>query len=121
VGAGTLLAVKACNHAFYWQSMRPKGGGPPPSGDLAQRIDRDFGGHDKFKAQFVQTAIDHFSNGWVWLVLDKGKLKLLDTHDADTALLHGGHRQAARRQRHLGARVLRRLQQPPERLRDSLG
>jgi Fe-Mn family superoxide dismutase len=33
--------------------------------------------------------VDHFSNGWVWLVLDKGKLKIVDTHDADTPVAHG--------------------------------
>jgi Fe-Mn family superoxide dismutase len=79
-------AAQAWNHAFYWQSMRPKGGGVP-SGDLAARINKSFGSYDAFKAQFVQTAVDHFSNGWVWLVLDGGALKIVDTHDADTVLI----------------------------------
>lgn len=81
-------AAQAWNHSFYWQSMKPKGGGAP-TGELAKRIDKDFGSYDAFKTQFTQTAVDHFSNGWVWLVLDKGKLKIVDTHDADTPLVRG--------------------------------
>ncbi len=81
-------AAQAWNHNTYWKSMKPKGGGAP-SGELKQRVDKDFGSFDNFKAQFVQTAVDHFSNGWVWLVLDAGKLKLVDTHDADSPLARG--------------------------------
>lgn len=81
-------AAQAWNHNFYWQSMKPKGGGSP-TGELKQRIEKDFGSYDEFKAQFSQAAVDHFSNGWVWLVLDKGKLKIVDTHDADTPLVRG--------------------------------
>ncbi|MDB4976116.1 MAG: superoxide dismutase [Myxococcaceae bacterium] len=81
-------AAQAWNHNFYWSSMKPKGGGAP-TGDLKARIDKDFGSYDEFKAQFSSAAVDHFSNGWVWLVLDKGKLKIVDTHDADTPVVHG--------------------------------
>lgn len=79
-------AAQAWNHNFYWQSMQPKGGGAP-KGKLAERITKDFGSYDKFKEQFIATGADHFSNGWVWLVLDKGKLAIVDTHDADTPVI----------------------------------
>ena len=79
---------QAWNHNFYWQSMKPKGGGAP-TGELAQRIDKDFGSYEAFKTLFTTTGVDHFSNGWVWLVLDKNKLKVIDTHDADTPVVHG--------------------------------
>jgi Fe-Mn family superoxide dismutase len=81
-------AAQSWNHNFYWQSMKPQGGGAP-TGALKERIDKDFGSYEKFREQFAQTAVDHFSNGWVWLVLDKGKLKIVDTHDADTPILRG--------------------------------
>jgi len=81
-------AAQAWNHNFYWQSMQPKGGGSP-TGNLKQRIDKDFGSYDEFKAQFSNKAVEHFGNGWVWLVLDKNKLKVVDTHDADTPAIHG--------------------------------
>jgi Fe-Mn family superoxide dismutase len=81
-------AAQAWNHNFYWRSMKPKGGGSP-TGALKARIDKDFGSYEELKAQFSSRAVEHFSNGWVWLVLDKGKLKIVDTHDADTPLVHG--------------------------------
>ena len=43
------------NHVVFWENMGPKGGGTP-SGDLAARITKDFGGFDKFKAHFSQAA-----------------------------------------------------------------
>jgi len=81
-------ASQTWNHNFYWQSMKPKGGGEP-TGALKARVDQDFGSYAAFREQFLQTAVDHFSNGWVWLVLDGKKLKVVDTHDADSPLLHG--------------------------------
>ena len=81
-------AAQTWNHNFYWQSLKPKGGGAP-TGAVKERIDKDFGSYENFREQFSQTAVDHFSNGWVWLVLDKNKLKIVDTHDADTPLLRG--------------------------------
>jgi len=80
-------AAQAWNHDFYWQSMKPKGGGAP-TGALKERIDKDFGSYEAFREKFIQTGVDHFSNGWVWLVLDKTKLKIVDTHDADTPVVH---------------------------------
>ncbi|MEY4513229.1 MAG: hypothetical protein RLZZ450_5351 [Pseudomonadota bacterium] len=81
-------AAQAWNHNFYWLSMKQKGGGAP-TGELKQRIDKDFGSYDEFRALFTTAGVDHFSNGWVWLVLDKNKLKIVDTHDADTPVVHG--------------------------------
>lgn len=83
-------AAQAWNHDFYWQSMKAGGGGAPPAA-VAARIQRDFGSYDNFKQQFSQLATEHFSNGWVWLVLDPGKNKLaiVETHDADTPIVHG--------------------------------
>ena len=81
-------AAQAWNHDLYWQSIKPGGGGEP-SGELRKRIDKDFGSYDAWKSQFITIATEHFSNGWVWLVLDKNKLKIVDTHDADTPLVRG--------------------------------
>jgi superoxide dismutase, Fe-Mn family len=81
-------AAQAYNHAFYWQSMKPKGGGEP-SGDLKARIEKDFGSYTAFRDLFIQTGVDHFSNGWVWLVLDGKKLKVVDSHDAESPVLRG--------------------------------
>jgi Fe-Mn family superoxide dismutase len=80
-------AAQVWNHTFFWNSLKPKGGGKP-TGDLAAAIDRDFGGFDKFKEQFVQTAVKQFGSGWAWLVAEGGKLKITSTSNADLPLKH---------------------------------
>ena len=81
-------AAQAWNHTFYWHSMRPQGGGAP-TGAAATLIERDCGGHAKFREAFVNTAVGQFGSGWAWLALDGGKLAVVPTHDADTPLVHG--------------------------------
>jgi superoxide dismutase, Fe-Mn family len=66
-----LMAVMAWNHNFYWQSMKPKGGGELPA-RLKQDITGAFGSVDEFKKKFKEAAMT-FGSGWAWLVLDKGK------------------------------------------------
>jgi Fe-Mn family superoxide dismutase len=81
-------SAQVWNHTFFWNSLKPKGGGKP-SGDLAQAIDRDFGGFDKFREQFVQAAVKQFGSGWAWLVAEGGKLKITSTSNADLPMKHG--------------------------------
>jgi Fe-Mn family superoxide dismutase len=80
-------AAQVWNHTFFWNSMKPKGGGKP-SGDVAAALDRDFGGFDKFREQFVQAAVKQFGSGWAWLVAEGGKLKITSTANADLPLKH---------------------------------
>jgi superoxide dismutase, Fe-Mn family len=37
-----------------------------------------------------EEAVNHFSNGWAWLVLDRDQLKITSLHDADTPIVHDG-------------------------------
>jgi Fe-Mn family superoxide dismutase len=76
------------NHTFFWNSLKPNGGGAP-SGELAAKIDSDLGGFDKFVADFKTAATTQFGSGWAWLALDKGKLVVTKTANADTPLAHG--------------------------------
>lgn len=81
-------AAQVWNHTFYWNSLRPKGGGQP-SGALAEQINKDFGGFEAFKAEFAKAATSQFGSGWAWLVKDGDKLKVTKTGNADTPLVHG--------------------------------
>jgi superoxide dismutase, Fe-Mn family len=81
-------AAQVWNHSFYWQGMKPNGGGQP-SGALAARIDADFGSFDAFKEQFKAAGATQFGSGWAWLVLDNGVLKITKTPNADLPLAHG--------------------------------
>ena len=81
-------AAQIWNHTFYWNSMKPNGGGQP-TGELADAINRDFGSFDKFKEAFTAAATTQFGSGWAWLVLDKGKLMVTKTGNADLPMKHG--------------------------------
>jgi Fe-Mn family superoxide dismutase len=76
------------NHSFFWQCLTP--GGQQPSGRLAQLIDDGFGGTEQLLQKLGDEAVNHFSNGWAWLVLDRDQLKITSLHDADTPLVHDG-------------------------------
>src|SRR6185436_16353198 len=81
-------AAQAWNHAFYWKSLSPKAGGRP-TGKLKDRIDTDFGSLEKLKEALSSAAVSQFGSGWAWLVLDAGKLKVMQTANADTPLAMG--------------------------------
>ena len=81
-------AAQIWNHTFYWHSMKPNGGGQP-TGDLLAAINRDFGSVEKFAEQFSQAGATQFGSGWAWLVLEKGKLAVTKTPNADLPLKHG--------------------------------
>lgn len=81
-------AAQIWNHTFYWNSMKPNGGGSA-TGAIADKINTDFGGLDKFKEEFKIAATTQFGSGWAWLVLDAGKLKITKTPNADLPMAHG--------------------------------
>ncbi len=81
-------AAQVFNHTFYWNSMKPGGGGKP-SGKIAEAIARDFGGADKLLADFAEAAKTQFGSGWAWLVTDGSKLSVMKTGNADTPIVHG--------------------------------
>ena len=76
------------NHSFFWQCLSPEK--QQPSGKLAQLIDDGFGGVEPLLQKLGDEAVNHFSNGWAWLVLDRDQLKITSLHDADTPLVHDG-------------------------------
>ncbi|AKG22048.1 superoxide dismutase [Calothrix sp. 336/3] len=81
-------AAQVWNHTFFWSCLKPAGGGAP-TGDLAARIDKDFGSFDKFKEDFSTAAATQFGSGWAWLVDDNGTLKITKTPNAENPLVHG--------------------------------
>lgn len=79
-------AAQVWNHSFYWNCLKPNGGGEP-TGKLAEAIDAAFGSFDAFKAEFTKTAIGTFGSGWAWLVQRAdGSLALVSTSNAATPL-----------------------------------
>ncbi|NJK49521.1 superoxide dismutase [Candidatus Gracilibacteria bacterium] len=81
-------AAQAWNHTFYWNCMKPNGGGMP-TGALADKINADFGSFDKFVEAFKSAGATQFGSGWAWLVLDNGTLKVTKTLNAENPLSAG--------------------------------
>jgi superoxide dismutase, Fe-Mn family len=81
-------AAQVWNHTFFWNCMKPNGGGQP-SGAVAEKINQAFGGYDKFKEQFKQAAVTQFGSGWAWLVVDGGQLKVTKTPNAVNPMAQG--------------------------------
>jgi len=81
-------AAQVWNHTFYWNSMKPGGGGAP-SGNLAAKIDAAFGSLDAFKEEFKNAAVTQFGSGWAWLVADGDSLKIVKTGNAACPLTDG--------------------------------
>ncbi len=81
-------AAQVWNHTFFWNCMKPGGGGRP-SGALAGRIDAAFGGYEKFAEQFKATSVARFGSGWGWLISDGGELKIISTPNAENPMALG--------------------------------
>jgi Fe-Mn family superoxide dismutase len=79
-------AAQVWNHTFFWNSMKPAGGGKP-SGALAAAIDKKWGSFDAFKEAFTKSAVGNFGSGWTWLVKKAdGSVDLVNTSNAGTVL-----------------------------------
>ena len=81
-------AAQIWNHTFFWNSLKPSGGGAP-TGAVAKGIDAAFGSYENFKKEFANAAMTQFGSGWAWLVADKGQLKIVKTPNAETPLTTG--------------------------------
>jgi Fe-Mn family superoxide dismutase len=80
--------AQAWNHAFFWNCLRPSGGGEP-TGKLADLMKSSFGGFGAFKEAFTKAATGQFGSGWAWLVIDGAKLEIVKTSNADTPVAEG--------------------------------
>jgi Fe-Mn family superoxide dismutase len=85
-GGGTFNnAAQVWNHTFYWNSIKPGGGGQP-SGAVADAINGSFGSYDKFREEFSNAAATQFGSGWAWLVAEGDKLAIKKTPNAETPI-----------------------------------
>ena len=79
-------AAQVWNHTFFWNSMKPGGGGEP-KGALAEAINKKWGSFAAFKEAFVKSAVGNFGSGWTWLVKKgDGSVDIVNTSNAATPL-----------------------------------
>ncbi len=81
-------AAQIWNHTFFWNCMKPNGGGKP-TGPIAEKISSSFGSYEKFAEEFKNAGATQFGSGWAWLVAKGGKLEIMKTPNADNPLAHG--------------------------------
>ncbi|MEJ2701988.1 MAG: superoxide dismutase [Sedimentisphaerales bacterium] len=81
-------AAQAWNHEFYWQCLKPRGGGKPPAA-LKRKMEASFGSVEACTSELAAVAGSQFGSGWAWLVLDGNKLKTVKTGNADNPMTQG--------------------------------
>jgi Fe-Mn family superoxide dismutase len=81
-------AAQVWNHTFFWNSMKPNGGGTP-TGKVADAINAAFGDYAKFKEAFKTAGMTQFGSGWAWLASKGGKLEIVKTANAACPLTDG--------------------------------
>jgi Fe-Mn family superoxide dismutase len=79
-------AAQVWNHTFFWNCMKPAGGGEP-KGALASAIQAKWGSYAAFKEAFTKSAVGNFGSGWTWLVKKPdGTVDIVNTSNAATPL-----------------------------------
>ncbi|HJK98618.1 MAG TPA: Fe-Mn family superoxide dismutase [Polyangiaceae bacterium LLY-WYZ-14_1] len=84
-------SAQVWNHTFFWNGMKPQGGGAP-TGEVADLINRDFGSFDAFKDEWVKVGSGQFGSGYVWLVMEGDKAKVVGTPNAETPLTNASQK-----------------------------
>ena len=79
-------AAQVWNHTFYWNGLKPNGGGTP-TGALAEAINKKWTSFEEFKKAFQASALGNFGSGWTWLVKKAdGSVDIANTSNAATPL-----------------------------------
>ncbi len=79
-------AAQIWNHTFFWNGLKPNGGGEP-GGALANAIKTKWGSFDEFKKAFTASAVGNFGSGWTWLVKKAdGSVDIVNTTGAGCPL-----------------------------------
>ena len=82
-------AAQAWNHAFFWNCMKPSGGGEV-RGPLGEAIKSRWGSYSAFKESFKERAVENFGSGWTWLVKSPtGAIDIVNMAAAGTPLTTG--------------------------------
>jgi Fe-Mn family superoxide dismutase len=75
------------NHNLYFSTLSPDGGGGPMD-ELAEAVNRDFGGFDALKEKLSAAAAGRFGSGWAWLSANAaGELKVTSSPNQDNPIM----------------------------------
>jgi Fe-Mn family superoxide dismutase len=74
------------NHSLFWSLLKTN---TTPSEKLVKLINENFESMENFKQLFTKAAMGIFGSGWVWLIKQDGKLKIVSTPNQDNPLMTG--------------------------------
>ena len=74
-------AAQNYNHIIFWQSMTDEY--QEPTEEMKNKIESSFESMEKFKSDFVDAGIKRFGSGWVFLIMENGKLAWKTYSNAD--------------------------------------
>lgn len=75
------------NHSMYFDILTPKS--TPLPNKLEEKINEDFTNFDNFKSELISKGLSHFGSGWVWVILENDKLKIITTNNQDNPYMFG--------------------------------
>ena len=75
------------NHSMYFDMLTPKS--TPLPNKLEEKINEDFTNFDNFKSEIISKGLSHFGSGWVWVILENDKLKIITTNNQDNPYMFG--------------------------------
>ena len=75
------------NHSMYFDMLKPKS--TPLPNKLEEKINEDFTNFDNFKSEIISKGLSHFGSGWVWVILENNKLKIITTNNQDNPYMFG--------------------------------
>ena len=75
-------AAQVWNHTFFWNSMKPGGGGRRRARSPIA-VNSAFGSYEQFVADFKAAAVGRFGSGWAWLAVEDGALRIVTTANAE--------------------------------------
>lgn len=74
-------SAQVWNHEFYWKSMKPNSNSIPS--DILEVLSKEF---VDFTSELINTGLNQFGSGWLWLVKEDNKLAIISTSNADTPI-----------------------------------
>lgn len=75
------------NHSMYFNMLTPKS--TPLPNKLEEKIKEEFTNFDNFKSEIISKGLSHFGSGWVWVILENHKLKIITTNNQDNPYMFG--------------------------------
>ena len=75
------------NHSMYFDMLTPKS--TPLPNKLEEKINEEFTNFDNFKSEIISKGLSHFGSGWVWVILENHKLKIITTNNQDNPYMFG--------------------------------